>query len=310
MSTLIEMKTAELMRDKLQARLDALYMDQEANKVEDDPQPKFEGGGTIQRLSPTPFNLESISRGHGIDDNMLGLQGNLNRPTSDWSNTNPMFMGAGGLGSSLLGMAAQYGPAAYNLGRGLFEKPDVLPDIDYDRFNNPYESHIRSLMADRQFNIDPILEGNRSSQNALNRSIRNTGNISSGQYLSNLQAGSAGRMRADSSAYAQKSNVENQYRGDEAGMLNQLGVAQTRGNMFGIPYQYRTDESNFANQASKRNIFGQGLTDVQQAYQTNQLEGSMRGLDANKLNLLRDIFQTNPWMKSLPGFENYVNKNR
>ena len=64
------------------------------------------------------------------------------------------MMGQGNSNSGSFNKYAQLAPIAYNLIQGL-RKPDTLNEKDY--FNPEYNQAI-NLMANRRFDVDPLLE--------------------------------------------------------------------------------------------------------------------------------------------------------
>ena len=77
-------------------------------------------------------------------------------------------------------------------------------------------------MANRRFDVDPLLEANRNASRIGRYNLANAG-ASAGQQYSGYQALAAGRMRADASAYTQKQHMDNQYMAQEARMRAGLG---------------------------------------------------------------------------------------
>jgi hypothetical protein len=154
-------------------------------------------------------------------------------------------------------MAGQIAPMIYNMAMGL-KKPDkVRPNY------NPYEGQIRSLMANRRFNIDPLLTANRTANAVVNRNVRNTGN-SRGEMMGNYGANQNYRMQADAAAWAQKNNMDNQYMGQQAEMDAQLG--QQRAGM-----DWNTQMGNAGNKAATQQFMTQGFNDLGRFAQTQQL---------------------------------------
>jgi len=172
-----------------------------------------------------------------------------------------------GAGTSLLA-------PAFNIGKGL-SKPTEYNAQDY---YNPYGDEIRSTMRDRRFNIDPILEQNKTSQAIYNRNLRGTA-TSSGQMLSNLGAGSAGRMRADAAAYTQKSNIDNQYLGEQAQMDYRLGDQRANVN-------WQTDMATEQNRAARDSMFGAGLGQLGQAGQLWSQQQAKRERDSQLASII------------------------
>jgi hypothetical protein len=144
-------------------------------------------------------------------------------------------------------------PMLYNLGQGLFGKRDKLNANDY---NNPYEGQINSLMSNRRYNIDPTLAANEAAFRTTSANMRNLGG-SRGQVMSNLTGAQNTKQFGDMAAYSQQNNVNNQYRGEQAGMLYPLGRDKSMTRM-------SVDEGNMMTDAAGRNMVGAGMTGLQQ----------------------------------------------
>lgn len=338
MATKIEKRTAELMLNKLRAKLDGLFEDQESTKAPTSPTTKMQGGGThygtpYRRLNRPQANTSSLYNMDQRLDMIRDNTGNVpyvpdyqppqttdffnfgnsapanfytpanspglpttSRPSTTtqsaaveqplmepysgrgWSDFGSAPMGAGlssagsnpgvsysgagltkdtlagannmgggntGGGADWFGMgmsALSFVPGLYNMFRA-FQKPEEV-NPNKEGLYNPYENKALSLMRNRRFNVNPILERNLSSQRTYNRNIARTAS-SRGELLSNMGAGYAGRLRADSTALAEKSNQDNQYLAQEAQMMAGLGSERAGVNRY-------VSESNAANRAATR----------------------------------------------------------
>ena len=174
--------------------------------------------------------------------------------------------------------AAALAPVAYNVAMGL-HKPRQINSRD---FYNPYAGKVENLMANRRYNIQPVLERNMASENALRRNLTNIA-ASPGQLSSNLLGASAARMRADAAAYAQKSNIENQYRGEEANTLNALGRQMSSTDIW-------AENANQQALARQRAYMGAGAGQLSQWAQMQQLMGNQRLRDQQMASMLPDVF--------------------
>ena len=183
--------------------------------------------------------------------NSFGIKGSGNASLPD---------GSGGPGPNwgkVGTMAGQIAPMIYNMAMGL-KKPDkVRPNY------NPYEGQIRSLMANRRFNIDPLLTANRTANAVANRNVRNTGN-SRGEMMGNYGANQNYRMQADADAWAQKNNMDNRYMGQQAEMDAQLGWQRAG-------MDWNTQMENAGNKAATQQFMSQGFNELGKFAQTQQL---------------------------------------
>jgi len=199
----------------------------------------------------------------------------------------------GGIGMQALALA----PDIYNLGHALFSKPEK---IARNRYFNPYTNQIRSRMNDRRFNIDPILAGNRTANAVYNRNAASASGGDRSRLLSNLMGGLNARYGADAAAYAQKNNMDNQYRGEQAEMDMNLGNMNARGLMM-------SDDINARNMAAKRN-FGASAASGLQNYALNQMQmqNQMNSQDAY-LDVLQRV---NPFFNQWMGIDSLRARNK
>jgi len=229
---------------------------------------------------PTGDTLADVRGGNiGVDESsyaeaLQGVSGdNLAGPNVDADGFSRGSKMAGGIGA-----AAQLAPALYNIGQGLFGKPEQLDPQDY---MNTAGMAAASRARKRRFNIDPQLAANRRN---FNIGRRNTVNASRtrGELLSNLAVGTAGKAQADSAAYAQKQNIENQYgmQGDQ--LASQVG-AQNASTAFSV------QDYNARSRAAQQNLTGAGLAQLSGIAQQAGRDRGMRGADQTRLNLLSGI---------------------
>jgi hypothetical protein len=158
---------------------------------------------------------------------------------------------------------------AYNIGMGLFSKVDKL---NAETYQNPYESQIRSNMANRRFNADPLLEANRTASASAAYNIRNSG-MGGGALAANMLGAQNNRMRGDATAYATKQNQDNQYLQEQSVMDASLG--QQRANR-----SLEINQINAQNKAAKQQMLATGLGQLGQAGQNAQLMSGQKDRDA------------------------------
>jgi len=180
--------------------------------------------------------------------------------------------------------AGTYAPTAYNLAQGIFGKANTLSQSNYQ---NEYNSQIRSLMSGRKYNVDPELEANRLSMATYLQNLRK-GAPSQGRYLAGVQAGMISKQRADAESYAKKQNVENQYKGEEAQMLSNMGdkAAATRLNI---------EDINARRKAAQRNYLPTALSQLQQASFVNKQTKMQKLRDKQKLEIYKEMYKNYPF---------------
>jgi len=137
------------------------------------------------------------------------------------------------------GSLASLAPTMYNWIQGM-QAPEQEALI-----SNPYSGQIRRTMVNRRFNIDPMLEANRTSRAIANYNANNV-NPNSGMNLALRTQMAADEYRANADLYAQKQNADNQYAADYANTLNNLGT------QYQTQRQYQEDV-NARNRAAARN---------------------------------------------------------
>lgn len=138
------------------------------------------------------------------------------------------------------------------------------PEVE-DQVINPYTGAINRAMASRKLNIEPTLAANRRSRaiarNNMARLNPNTGmNLAYGNQLA------TGEYAQNTSVYANRDNANNQYLGEYANMMNNLGQQYVQNTVL-------TNDLNARNRAAARNF---GATAAGQLGQWSQTKEKMR----------------------------------
>lgn len=138
------------------------------------------------------------------------------------------------------------------------------PEVE-DQVLNPYSGAINRAMASRRINIEPTLAANRRSRaiarNNMARLNPNTGmNLAYGNQLA------TGEYAQNTSVYANRDNANNQYLGEYANMMNNLGQQYVQNTVL-------TNDLNARNRAAARNF---GATAAGQLGQWSQTKEKMR----------------------------------
>lgn len=138
------------------------------------------------------------------------------------------------------------------------------PEVE-DQVLNPYSGAINRAMASRKLNIEPTLAANRRSRaiarNNMARLNPNTGmNLAYGNQLA------TGEYAQNASVYANRDNANNQYLGEYANMMNNLGQQYVQNTVL-------TNDLNARNRAAARNF---GATAAGQLGQWSQTKEKMR----------------------------------
>lgn len=138
------------------------------------------------------------------------------------------------------------------------------PEVE-DQVLNPYSGAINRAMASRRINIEPTLAANRRSRaiarNNMARLNPNTGmNLAYGNQLA------TGEYAQNASVYANRDNANNQYLGEYANMMNNLGQQYVQNTVL-------TNDLNARNRAAAINF---GATAAGQLGQWSQTKEKMR----------------------------------
>lgn len=164
-----------------------------------------------------------------------------------------------GKSSSNFGSLSGLSPILYN-----WIQSRRRPETE-DRVLNPYTGAINRAMASRRVNIEPTLAANRRSRaiarNNMARLNPNTGmNLAYGNQLA------TGEYAQNASVYANRDNANNQYLGEYANMMNNLGQQYVQNTVL-------TNDLNARNRAAARNF---GATAAGQLGQWSQTKEKMR----------------------------------
>ncbi len=160
--------------------------------------------------------------------------------SAGWWERNKGAIGAG------VGTAAQFAPAAYNLGMGMFGEKQTLSAADY---RNPYRQR---LMEDYKYNIRPELEASELAYQTGRRNLRQVA-PSTGSLLTGYTALAGTRMRADAAAYARKQNIERQAEMQQAGLLGQMGGQEAQ-------MKFKVDQYNAMVEAAREGAKAEGIS--------------------------------------------------
>ncbi|HKL13288.1 MAG TPA: hypothetical protein VJ907_06750, partial [Halanaerobiales bacterium] len=163
-------------------------------------------------------------------------------------------------GSTLASLA----PVAFNAVNAMMPRERERLPYQYNKAN--------AMLADRRFDIRPILRQNRIAQRIGDQNAKILGG---GATASNRAVNTASRMGADMNAYSTKNNMENQYRAQQAQGMFQTGAAQ-RG----------VDVANLQNEAARRNMLGSSLSQFSNFAQNRELMNNMGDRDLQRLQIL------------------------
>ena len=183
--------------------------------------------------------------------------------------------------SGIVGGVASIAPMLWNIGEGIFGKHE---EIEAPKIHNYAGLAAAAKIRDRNYNIDPLLQANRS---AYATAVRNLAGRSRGEQLASMSTLMGAKSKMDASAYAQKYNAENQYANQAASMLSQTGI-QTEA--LNARYDYMAQDWNARSKAAQKNMLGTGLTQASQYSQSRELRNNLMERDKERMGYGQQMF--------------------
>lgn len=163
---------------------------------------------------------------------------------------------------------------------------------------NPYASAIVNTMGRRRYNINPLLrdiEQNRDVANySASQQMTNTGHNMAFRLQNAIQAN-----KAKAAARATESNVNNQYKGEYANAMNDLGKQWVNATNL-------ASDLNAQNRASARNIRRAGLSQLSQFAQNKSLMRNQSKRDKAMLELYKPFLQAGFTSDAIKNWSKYV----
>lgn len=163
---------------------------------------------------------------------------------------------------------------------------------------NPYASAIVNTMGRRRYNINPLLrdiEQNRDVANySASQQMTNTGHNMAFRLQNTIQAN-----KAKAAARATESNVNNQYKGEYANAMNDLGKQWVNATNL-------ASDLNAQNRASARNIRRAGLSQLSQFAQNKSLMRNQSKRDKAMLELYKPFLQAGFTSDAIKNWSKYL----
>lgn len=163
---------------------------------------------------------------------------------------------------------------------------------------NPYSSAIANTMGRRRYNINPLLrdiEQNRDVANySASQQMTNTGHNMAFRLQNAIQAN-----KAKAAARATESNVNNQYKGEYANAMNDLGKQWVNATNL-------ASDLNAQNRASARNIRRAGLSQLSQFAQNKTLMRNQSKRDRAMLELYKPFLQAGFTSDTIKNWSKYL----
>lgn len=163
---------------------------------------------------------------------------------------------------------------------------------------NPYASAIVNTMGRRRYNINPLLrdiEQNRDVANySASQQMTNTGHNMAFRLQNAIQAN-----KAKAAARATESNVNNQYKGEYANTMNDLGKQWVNATNL-------ASDLNAQNRGSARNIRRAGLSQLSQFAQNKSLMRNQSKRDKAMLELYEPFLQAGFTSDAIKNWSKYL----
>lgn len=231
----------------------------------------------VPEVSATPQDIRTRSIMPTIGTNPAATT--VNTPEA----SNPNWVDA-------IGDFATLAPIMYNLFTG---NPESV-QANY----NPYASAIVNTMGRRRYNINPLLrdiEQNRDVANySASQQMTNTGHNMAFRLQNAIQAN-----KAKAAARATESNVNNQYKGEYANAMNDLGKQWVNATNL-------ASDLNAQNRASARNIRRAGLSQLSQFAQNKSLMRNQSKRDKAMLELYKPFLQAGFTSDAIKNWSKYL----
>lgn len=163
---------------------------------------------------------------------------------------------------------------------------------------NPYASAIANTMGRRRYNVNHLLrdiEQNRDVANySASQQMTNTGHNMAFRLQNAIQAN-----KAKAAARATESNVNNQYKGEYANAMNDLGKQWVNATNL-------ASDLNAQNRASARNIRRAGLSQLSQFAQNKSLMRNQSKRDKAMLELYKPFLQAGFTSDAIKNWSKYL----
>lgn len=203
------------------------------------------------------------------------------KPATSTTGKNNWLSGVGNLFTDIAALA----PTISNM----YAKPET-----FNATYNPYESQIRQTMANRKFDIS-------SAKRAI-RENRSISNYNAANYNPNTGANLAYRLQSQIAAnkaiadlYSTASNVNNQYAGEYANTLNNLGQQRVQATNMAV-------DMNAKSRAAARNIQRTALSQLSQYAQNKQLMKNQKSRDMAMLDMYGPFLEAGYSSKDFASF--------
>ena len=194
--------------------------------------------------------------------------------------------------TGLLSGIGQLAPALSNI---FTSKPKAI-EANY----NPYSNAILNTMRRRRYNVEPALRDIRRNR-AINNYNVNQANTSTGANLAFALQSAINADRAIADVRAQESNINNQYLGEYANAMNDLGQQWVNATNY-------AEDLNRKAQANARNIRRQGLSQISGILQNRELMSNQKSRDNAMLALYKPFLEAGFTTSDLQNMLKYIRR--
>lgn len=171
----------------------------------------------------------------------------------------------------------------------MYAKPET-----FNATYNPYESQIRQTMANRKFDISPAKRAIRENRSISNYNAANY-NPNTGANLAYRLQSQIAANKAIADLYSTASNVNNQYAGEYANTLNNLGQQRVQATNMAV-------DMNAKSRAAARNIQRTALSQLSQYAQNKQLMKNQKSRDMAMLDMYGPFLEAGYSSKDFASF--------
>lgn len=203
------------------------------------------------------------------------------KPATRTTGKNNWLSGVGNLFTDIAALA----PTISNM----YAKPET-----FNATYNPYESQIRQTMANRKFDISPAKRAIRENRSISNYNAANY-NPNTGANLAYRLQSQIAANKAIADLYSTASNVNNQYAGEYANTLNNLGQQRVQATNMAV-------DMNAKSRAVARNIQRTALSQLSQYAQNKQLMKNQKSRDMAMLDMYGPFLEAGYSSKDFASF--------
>ena len=235
---------------------------------------QYQDGGFFGNMfAPQQYTADN---NYGVDMGQSGWEDlYLQRQQADMDGTlqQPQGVNWQNIGNQMM----QGAPIAYNMWMGQ-QDPDY-----YEAIQNPEYDKSIDLVADREYDIDSQLADAQRTFDQSSKFIKDASGGNAAVALANIQGAQRRADRAKQQVRDLKTNMDNQLDMQEAQFRGNMGAQWANELQKAQLYGLQTD-------AARRAFTGQGVQDMSEMAQRNQLMRNQEGVDAQRMQVLQQMY--------------------